>query len=72
MADILQSSFVLILISGSKKKIYHLHFLNGKISTFTRFLSLASSGMVCLVDREAFNNLINADDLPGCIFLSGT
>jgi galactosamine-6-phosphate isomerase len=55
MADILQSSFILLLISGSKKKEITSAFLNGKISTSlpASFLKIHPN-TVCLVDKEAF------------------
>lgn len=54
MADILQSSCILMLISGSKKKNITSAFLNGKISTAlpASFLWLHPN-VVCLVDRDA-------------------
>jgi galactosamine-6-phosphate isomerase len=55
MGDILQSSFILMLISGAKKKEITSSFLNGKISTSlpASFLKLHSN-TVCLVDKDAF------------------
>lgn len=55
MADILQSAFVLIIISGAKKKRITADFLNGKISTKlpASFLWLHPN-VVCLIDKEAY------------------
>ena len=55
MSDILQSSCILVLISGSKKREITTELLKRKISTElpASFLWLHSN-VVCLVDREAF------------------
>ncbi len=54
MADILQSAFILLLISGSKKKDITSALLKGKISTAlpASFLWLHPNA-VCLIDGEA-------------------
>lgn len=55
MADIFQSAFILLLISGAKKKTITSTFLNGQISTSlpASFLWLHPN-VVCLADREAY------------------
>jgi galactosamine-6-phosphate isomerase len=55
MADILQSAFILIIITGAKKKRITADFLNGKISTKlpASFLWLHPN-VVCLIDKEAY------------------
>jgi galactosamine-6-phosphate isomerase len=55
MADILQSKFILLIISGTKKKKITADLLNRKISTTlpASFLWLHSN-VVCLIDKEAY------------------
>ncbi|HTB24317.1 MAG TPA: galactosamine-6-phosphate isomerase [Puia sp.] len=55
MADILQSAFVILIISGSRKKKVTADFLNGNISTKlpASFLWLHHNA-VCLIDKEAY------------------
>jgi galactosamine-6-phosphate isomerase len=55
MADILQSTFILLIISGTKKKKITADLLDGKISTSlpASFLWLHPN-VVCLVDKEAY------------------
>ncbi len=55
MADILQSAFILIIISGAGKKEIAADFLNGNISTKlpASFLWLHPDA-VCLIDKEAY------------------
>ncbi len=55
MADILQSVFVLIIISGVAKKKITADFLNGNITTQlpASFLWLHPNA-VCLIDKEAY------------------
>ena len=55
MADILQSAFILMVITGAKKKRITADFLNGKISTKlpASFLWLHPN-VVCLIDKEAY------------------
>ncbi len=55
MADILQSSFILLIISGAKKKNITAQLMNSGISTKlpASFLWLHPD-VICLVDQEAF------------------
>jgi galactosamine-6-phosphate isomerase len=55
MADILQSAFILIIITGVKKKRITADFLNGEISTKlpASFLWLHPN-VICLIDKEAY------------------
>jgi galactosamine-6-phosphate isomerase len=55
MADIFQSAFILVLISGAKKKAITRALLNGQISTAlpASFLWLHPN-VVCMIDEEAF------------------
>ncbi|HXB31124.1 MAG TPA: galactosamine-6-phosphate isomerase [Puia sp.] len=55
MADILQSEFVIIIVSGTGKKKITADFLNGNISTKlpASFLWLHPN-TICLIDKEAY------------------
>jgi galactosamine-6-phosphate isomerase len=56
MSEILHSSLILLLISGSKKKDITSSFLNGKISTTLPATMLKlHANTVCLVDKEAYS-----------------
>jgi galactosamine-6-phosphate isomerase len=55
MADIFRSAFILLLISGAKKKAITSAWLKGQISTaLPASLLWLHPNVVCLIDREAF------------------
>ncbi len=55
IADIMQSAFIMLIISGAKKKYITAELLNRKISTkLPASLLWLHPNVICLVDQEAF------------------